>query len=99
MMRAIFDHALAESPRECCGLIVVCATPVSPGGDVSPHSKYVPCCNLSESPHEQFVLSPEDWAAAEALAKSLKSFTLTPLQALSRLKPTASPVMPPACPG
>lgn len=69
MMRAIFDHALAESPRECCGLIVVCATPVSPGGDVSPHSKYVPCRNLSESPHEQFVLSPEDWAAAEALGE------------------------------
>lgn len=54
-MDAIFNHALSESPRECCGLIVR-----RDGMD-----EYVPCRNLSSSPHEQFTLSPEDWARAE----------------------------------
>jgi proteasome lid subunit RPN8/RPN11 len=67
MMRAIFDHALTESPRECCGVIV--KSPLTPvlqkGGSVAEGDFYVPCRNLSDSPHEQFVLCPQDWAAAE----------------------------------
>lgn len=55
MMDAIFTHALAESPRECCGLLV-CAEGVE---------HYVPCRNLSDSPHEQFVLCTQDYALAE----------------------------------
>ena len=69
VLNAIFKHALAESPRECCGLIVECATSVAPGAVETAHSKYLPCRNLSTSPHEQFVLSPEDWAAAEELGE------------------------------
>ena len=52
---AIMAHALAESPRECCGLIV----------NVDSTQIYVPCRNLSASPHEQFALCPEDYARAE----------------------------------
>lgn len=59
MMDTIFDHALCESPRECCGLLV----------RVEGVDKYLPCRNLSSSPHQQFVLSPEDWASAEDMGE------------------------------
>ncbi|WP_186060991.1 C40 family peptidase [Burkholderia gladioli] len=52
---AIADHALAEYPRECCGLIVL-------------HDgleRYVPCRNLSAKPDDHFLMSPDDYAAAE----------------------------------
>jgi len=49
-------HALAEYPRESCGLVVsVCGKP-----------SYVPCRNQSEEP-DHFILHPEDHAAAEDL--------------------------------
>ncbi|MDR5825825.1 C40 family peptidase [Caballeronia sp. LZ043] len=53
--KAIADHALAEYPRESCGLVVL-------------HDgieRYVPCRNLSAAPGEHFVMSPEDYALAE----------------------------------
>lgn len=52
---AIAEHALAEYPRECCGLVVR-----ESKGDV-----YVPCRNAAVSPSEHFVLAPSDFAAAE----------------------------------
>ncbi|KWN77232.1 C40 family peptidase [Burkholderia stagnalis] len=52
---AIADHALAEYPRECCGLVVRVET-----GD-----EYVRCRNVAVTPAEHFALAPEDYAAAE----------------------------------
>lgn len=52
---AIAEHALASYPHECCGLIV---------RDGSEQA-YVPCRNTAATPAEHFVLSPEDYAAAE----------------------------------
>jgi proteasome lid subunit RPN8/RPN11 len=52
---AIANHALAEYPRECCGLIVL-------RGDAE---IYVPCRNMAATPTEQFAMAPEDYAHAE----------------------------------
>ncbi|WP_250451212.1 C40 family peptidase [Caballeronia sp. ATUFL_M2_KS44] len=53
--KAIADHALAEYPRECCGLVVL-----HDGAE-----RYVPCRNVAGAPEEHFVMSPEDYALAE----------------------------------
>lgn len=55
-MAAITAHALAEYPRECCGLIV------ARGSD---KELYVPCRNIAATPSEHFRMHPEDWADAE----------------------------------
>jgi proteasome lid subunit RPN8/RPN11 len=55
IISAIMEHAISESPRECCGLIVA--------------DQYVPCRNVSESPCEQFSICPEDWVTAEELGE------------------------------
>lgn len=49
-------HALAEYPRESCGVILATEAGL----------EYVACRNLSASPNEHFRLSPTDWEAAEA---------------------------------
>jgi len=49
-------HALAEYPRESCGLVV----------SVRGKPSYVPCRNQSDEP-DRFILHPEDYAAAEDL--------------------------------
>lgn len=53
-MLAIRDHAVAEYPRECCGLVVM----------VGRREVYMPCRNAAASA-DHFVLAPDDYAAAE----------------------------------
>lgn len=51
----IVQHAQAEDPKECCGLVAV----------VKGRKRYFPCTNLAETPDEHFVLSGTDYAAVE----------------------------------
>ncbi|RRU23622.1 peptidase P60 [Stenotrophomonas sp. 278] len=60
-LQAIQAHAVAEYPRECCGLIVATAE-----GEI-----YIPCRNTATTPSEHFRLPGEDYAAAEDLGKVL----------------------------
>ncbi len=46
----ILQHAQAEAPRECCGLIAV----------VKGRHRYFPCKNIAETPDEHFILSGWD---------------------------------------
>lgn len=56
LLPEIYEHALKESPRECCGVVVV-----NRG-----KSKYVPCFN-SAGHNEHFIISAKDYADAEDL--------------------------------
>ena len=51
----ILEHAQAEDPRECCGLIAV----------VKGRRRYFRCQNIAATPSEHFVLSGEDYAQVE----------------------------------
>lgn len=53
--QAICEHALAEYPRECCGLVV----------SIKGRECYVPCRNMAATANDHFMLSHEDYAAAE----------------------------------
>lgn len=52
---AILAHAQAESPRECCGVLV------NAGGE----HEYIACRNLADDPNQHFVIHHEDFARAE----------------------------------
>lgn len=48
-------HAFTESPKECCGVVVV----------KRGKFKYIACRNISRNGHDTFILHPEDHANAE----------------------------------
>jgi proteasome lid subunit RPN8/RPN11 len=52
---AIRAHAVADYPREACGLVAV----------MKGRERYISCRNLATTPSEHFILSPEDYAHAE----------------------------------
>jgi len=49
----IMQHAKAEDPRECCGLVAV----------VKGRQRYFPCRNIAQTPDEHFVL--DGWHEVE----------------------------------
>lgn len=57
-IRAIQVHAIAEYPREACGLVVM----------VGRSERYFPCRNLAPG-NDHFSMCPDDWAAAEDLGR------------------------------
>lgn len=60
-LQAFRAHALAEHPKEACGLLVA----------VDGKEKYVACRNTAKTPHEQFALSADDYLAADLAGKIL----------------------------
>ena len=52
---AIRAHAVADYPREACGLIAV----------IKGRERYIPCRNMARTPSEHFILAPEDYANAD----------------------------------
>lgn len=55
----IYAHAIAEYPRECCGVVIA----------VGRKEKYVPCGNVATTPEDHFVIDPRDLSAAGALGR------------------------------
>lgn len=55
ILAAVQQHAAAEYPRECCGLVVAAGR----------RHLYVPCENTADDPAEEFRIGPEAYAAAE----------------------------------
>ncbi len=58
MRQQISEHAAAEYPRECCGLVV----------SVDGQEQYVPCNNLSDE-MGHFAVDPHDYVAADELGE------------------------------
>ena len=55
LKKEILTHAKEESPKECCGLIIVRKC----------RKRYKPCKNVSDVPKETFVLAINDYVKAE----------------------------------
>lgn len=56
-LEAAKNHAIAEFPRESCGLVVITGR----------KEQYVPCRNVAEDPEGDFEIHGLDWDAAEEL--------------------------------
>ena len=55
ILAAVQQHAAAEYPRECCGLLLA----------VGRKQVYFPCSNTAADPAEEFRIAPEQYAEAE----------------------------------
>ena len=55
LKKKILEHAKAELPKECCGLIAV----------VKGRRSYFPCKNIASTPDEHFIIDPKDYADVE----------------------------------
>ena len=52
--RQILNHVKVEYPKEACGVIII----------KKGKEKYIPCKNLAENAHDDFVLNPKDYYKA-----------------------------------
>lgn len=74
VLQDLKDHATKEYPKESCGLVI----------KQGKKQQYIPCRNTSDSPLEEFRISPEDMADAEdegdiiAIVHSHPDWTATP---------------------
>lgn len=60
MLNAIKEHALRESPKECCGVLV--------------GSRIIPCSNLSRTPETEFIIGPKETKKIEAQIGKITGF-------------------------
>lgn len=60
VLEALREHAAQECPRESCGVVVIWKG----------RQRYVPCRNIADK-SENFVIHPEDFAAAEHLGETV----------------------------
>ncbi|MCI1027782.1 Mov34/MPN/PAD-1 family protein [Pantoea dispersa] len=56
LSEAIFAHARACHPQECCGLVIL-----TPDG-----CQYLPCVNASPEPSRHFLITPEEYLSISA---------------------------------
>lgn len=55
LLGRIFEHARAEAPRECCGLLIAAKDSLA---------EYMPCRNIAAG-EDEFRIDPSDWVEAE----------------------------------
>ena len=80
ILSAIQAHAATEYPKECCGLLLA----------LGRKQQYFSCRNIATEPNEEFIIDPEDYAAAEDLGEIIGIVHSHP-DATSRPSPRRNP--------